>query len=221
MTQPDAANPDAHNPHVEYADAHDPYSDGSDEALVRELRRGSSEALTTLFDRYADNVHTYCFRRTASWSTAEDATANVFLEVWRGRSKVTTAHGSALPWLYGVANNVCRNANRSSNRWLRMLSRVPQQPSEHDHADLVAGRIDSERQMADVLAAIERLSQSEQDVLALVVWSGLTYEAAAAALGVPVGTVRSRLSRARRRLAMTIDLPSEPPPDSLAKDRHV
>lgn len=187
-----------------------PQSGETDEALVEALRGGSGEALTALFDRYADAVYTYCFRRTASWSTAEDASATVFLEIWRGRGKVITSDGSALPWLYGVANNVCRNATRSSHRWLRAVSRVPPPESEHDHADSVVSRVDSERQMASVLAAIAKLPSSEQDVLALVLWSGLSYDAAAAALGIPIGTIRSRLARARRRLA----LPSDDSPSS-------
>jgi RNA polymerase sigma-70 factor (ECF subfamily) len=197
-----------------------PHSEETDQALVEALRNGSPDALTALFDRYADSVYTYCFRRTASWSTAEDASATVFLEIWRGRSRViTSADGSALPWLYGVANNVCRNATRSSHRWARALSRVPPAPSEHDHADSVAGRLDSERQMASVLAAIADLPRPEQDVLALVVWSGLSYDAAATALGVPIGTVRSRLSRARRHLATAVDVPASS--DPAERDDHV
>lgn len=196
-----------------------PHTEDTDEALVVELRRGSCDALTTLFDRYADDVYTYCFRRTASWSTAEDASATVFLEIWRGRSKVVTSDGSALPWLYGVANNVCRNAIRSSHRWTRALSRLPIPQAELDHADSVADWLDSERRMASVLAAIAGLSQPEQDVLALVVWSALSYDAAATALGVPVGTVRSRLARARRRLALAVDIP--PLSDPASKDDHV
>ncbi len=196
-----------------------PHTEETDEALVEALHGGSGDALTTLFDRYADAVYTYCFRRTASWSTAEDASATVFLEIWRGRSKVITSGGSALPWLYGVANNVCRNATRSSHRWTRARSRLPLPQSEHDHADSVADRLDSERQMASVLAALAGLSQPEQDVLALVVWSALSYDAAATALGVPVGTVRSRLARARRRLVIAVDVPASSGPAQ--KDDHV
>jgi RNA polymerase sigma-70 factor (ECF subfamily) len=193
-------------------------TDDSDEDLVAELQRDDGDALTTLFDRYADDVHTYCFRRTASWPTAEDATATVFLEVWRGRAKVVVTNGSALPWLYGIANNVCRNATRSSNRWLRALSRAPALQPEYDPADAVAGRIDSERHMSHVLAAVQQLPRAEQDVLALIVWSGLSYANAATALGVPIGTIRSRLARARRRLAL--DVAETPSATSPSEDDH-
>jgi RNA polymerase sigma factor (sigma-70 family) len=172
----------------------------SEPSLVEELRHDSRAALAELFDRHADAIYNYCFRRTASWSAAEDATSTVFLEAWRTRRNMRTHDGSALPWLYGIANNVCRSTLRSRDRMYRALRRVPDVGTAPDHAETVAGRVDSERQMAQVLEAVRRLPRHEQEVLALIVWSGLSYEQAAAALEVPIGTVRSRLSRARQRL---------------------
>jgi len=174
----------------------------SEAELVEELRAGSHDALTDLFDRYGDRIHTHCFRQLGSWHEAEDATATVFLEVWRHRARVLEHDGSALPWLFGVATNVCRNLNRSSRRRLRMVGRLPDPEPVPDHAALVSEQLDAEVRMRQVLAAIEQLPAHERDVLALVAWAGLTYEQAAAALAVPVGTVRSRLSRARKRLAL-------------------
>lgn len=177
----------------------------SEATLVDELRHGSRAALAELFDRYADTVYTYCFRRTASWTTAEDATSTVFLEAWRGRASMRVVDGSALPWLYGIANNVCRNSARSRRRMAQALTRVPHEGTAPDHAEQVAARLDSERRMRAVLDSVRRLPRHEQEVLALIAWSGLTYEQAATALDVPVGTVRSRLARARRRLGELID----------------
>lgn len=184
--------------------------DSSDSVLIDQLRTGSGPALTSLFDRYGDAIYTYCFRRTASWHVAEDATATVFLEAWRGRSRVTAYDDSALPWLYGIANNVCRNLARSSRRHLHAVDRLAPEVSAPDHAERVADHVDSERRMTEILAAIARLPRHEQDALALVAWSGLSYDAAAAALDVPVGTVRSRLSRARQRLAASLAAPDSP-----------
>src|SRR6476469_9521428 len=93
-----------------------PSLDRTDSQLVDELRKGSSAALAALFDRHVDAVYTYCFRRTASWHLAEDATSTVFLELWRGRSRIQEHDGSALPWLYGIARNVCRSNDRSLRR---------------------------------------------------------------------------------------------------------
>ncbi len=181
-----------------------------DPVLVEQLNSGSGAALTALFDRHGDAIYNFCFRRTASWHLAEDATATVFLEAWRGRGRVSAYDESALPWLYGIANNVCRNQARTSRRHLHAVGRMPSEGAAPDHADRVADQIDSERRMAAVLAAIRRLPQREQDVLALVTWTGLSYDQTAAALDVPVGTVRSRLSRARQRLASSLASPDSP-----------
>jgi RNA polymerase sigma factor (sigma-70 family) len=109
-------------------------------------------------------------------------------------------HGeSLLPWLYGVATNVLRNRSRSLRRYRAALERIPR-GHEPDFADDIADRLGDEEQMRHVLEAIELLPKRDQDVLALCVSSELTYEEAAVALNLPVGTVRSRLSRARARL---------------------
>ena len=109
-----------------------------------------------------------------------------------------------LPWLYGIATNVCRNATRSQRRHAAALGRLPRPPHGPDHADAVGDRVDSERAMARIAAELEALPERDREVIALVVWSGLSYEEAARSLGVPVGTVRSRLSRARARLGSAL-----------------
>ncbi|QIG42659.1 RNA polymerase sigma factor [Nocardioides anomalus] len=172
--------------------------------LVADLRGGDPAALATLFDRYGDRLYNHCFRHLGDWAEAEDATSSVFLEVWRHRRRVRLHNGSALPWLYGVATNVCRNAGRSRRRRQRALARLPHPASEADHAEAVTDRLGSEARMRAVLAQVEALPAHEREVLGLVAWAGLTYEQAAAALDVPVGTVRSRLSRARARLAQEV-----------------
>lgn len=175
-----------------------------DPVLVEQLNAGSGAALTALFDRHGDAIYNFCFRRTASWHAAEDATATVFLEAWRSRGRMSAYDESALPWLYGIANNVCRNQARTTKRHLHAVGRMPSETAAPDHADRVADQIDGERRMVEVLGAIRRLPLHEQEVLALVTWTGLSYEQAAAALDVPVGTVRSRLSRARQRLTASL-----------------
>jgi len=178
-------------------------SESSEAAVAAALLSGERDAVATLFDRHADRIHAHCFRLTGDRSDAEDATATTFLEVWRHHERVQVHDGSALPWLYGVATNVCRNLTRSRRRHLRAVSRVPETGAAPDHADAVSERLDTEARMRRVLDAVALLPQRERDVLALVAWSGLSYEQAATALDVPIGTVRSRLSRARARLAST------------------
>jgi RNA polymerase sigma factor (sigma-70 family) len=175
-------------------------TDSGEQHLVDGLRSDDPDALAQLFDRYADRIYNHCFRATGNWAEAEDATSTVFLEVWRHRHRVQAHEGSALPWLYGVATNVCRNLTRSRRRRWRALAALPDPAVEPDHAERVTERIGSTERMQAVLAVIDDLPAHEREVLGLVAWSGLTYEQAAAALDVPVGTVRSRLSRARARL---------------------
>jgi RNA polymerase sigma-70 factor (ECF subfamily) len=154
-----------------------------------------------LFERHARSVYNHCFRRTASWADADELTSAVFMEAWRRRHVVRPVGESARPWLLGVANNLLRNHHRSLRRYRAALARLPGSGRELDPADDVVGRLADEGQMRRVLALVERLPRRDQEVLALCAWSGLTYQEAATVLDVPVGTVRSRLARARARLA--------------------
>ncbi len=181
---------------------------GTDRMLWDDPARARSDVFAMLFERHAKAIYNYCFRQTGSWAAAEDLVSVVFLEAWRRRRDVSLHQDSALPWLYGVATNVCRNNRRSVRRHRAALHRINEQLSEPDPADDVADRVDDERRMRSLHVAIRTLPRREQEVLALVVWSGLDYAAAAAALGVPIGTVRSRMSRARARLAGRLDLPA-------------
>jgi len=162
---------------------------------------GDAASFGTLFERHARSVYNHCFRRTASWADAEELVSAVFVEAWRRRREVRPAHESARPWLLGVANNLLRNHRRSLGRYRAALARLPATGDQPDPADDVAGRLAHEHQMRRVLDLVEQLPRRDQEVLALCAWSELTYPEAAAVLGVPVGTVRSRLARARARLA--------------------
>jgi RNA polymerase sigma factor (sigma-70 family) len=171
----------------------------SDARLWARACAGDQSAFGELFVRHANRVHNYCFRRTGSWTLAEDATSQTFMEAWRRRSSIVVSD-SLLPWLFVAANNVCRNSDRARRRTANLLAKAPLPNDVGDHADEVAARIDDERQMQHVLSALRTLKRADQDVVAMCDWEGLSYDEAAAVLGVPIGTVRSRLSRARARL---------------------
>jgi len=166
---------------------------------------GAGDAFGELFERHADRVYAHCFSRTGSWSMAEDLTSVVFLEAWRRRSEVRFSGDSALPWLLGVANNATRNAQRSVRRHNLLLAKLPPPGQEADIAADAAARVDQERLAQHLLCAMARLREAEQEVLALCDWAGLSYAEAAVATGVPEGTVRSRLSRARQHLRELAD----------------
>lgn len=169
--------------------------------LRKRIRAGDHDAFGELFDAYARSVYNHSFRLTGDWAQAEDLVSLTFLDAWRLRGKVDEEGGSLRPWLLGIATNVTRNTRRAARRHAAALSRLPREEVERDFADEVAARLDDRAELALVRAALATLRRAEREVLALCVWSGLDYQAAAEALGVPVGTVRSRLSRARAKLA--------------------
>jgi RNA polymerase sigma factor (sigma-70 family) len=172
----------------------------SDGELWLRAQSGDGRAFGELFERHADAVYNHCFRRTASWSQAQDLTSVVFLEAWRKRKAVRLVGDSIRPLLLAVANNVMRNASRAAGRYERFLARIPKPPESEAFSDEVDRRLDEERSMRLLLDYLDELRIEEREALSLCYWSGLSYEEAAAALGVPVGTIRSRLSRARRHL---------------------
>jgi RNA polymerase sigma-70 factor (ECF subfamily) len=176
-----------------------------DGELWRRARHGEAECFGVLFDRHGEAVRAFCARRTGSTDAADDLVSIVFLEAWRRRGEVELIDGNALPWLYGIARRTVQHRRRTALRHRRALDRLAPASATPDHADEVAGRLDDERQLARLRAAFERLGPADRDVLVLCVWQGLSYAEAAVALGVPVGTVRSRLSRARSRLGTTAD----------------
>ena len=176
-----------------------PIATDTDLSLWARTRQGDVEAFGCLFERHARAIYNFCFRRTADWSVAEDLTSVVFLEAWRRRDTQLLPE-KVLPWLYGIATNVVRNRRRSSRRYAVALARFVPPDSPPDFTEEILDRLDDEREMAGVLRLVSRLSRGQQDVLALCVWAELSYEDAALALGVPVGTVRSRLARARTRM---------------------
>lgn len=191
---------------------------GVSDAVLWARTREEPSAFAELFQRHADAVYNHCFRKTASWSTAEDLRSVVFLEAWRRRHDVRLHEESVLPWLLAVANNVVRTRSRSLRRHRAMLRRLPVSMVSPDDPEAEAiQRLHDEEQMRRVQHAIGDLNRAEQDVLALCVWAELDYAAAAVALGVPVGTVKSRLSRAREKLRRAIgeDYPDDAYPTDL------
>lgn len=166
------------------------------------IRSGDPDVFRELFDDHARSVYNHGFRLTGAWSVAEDVVSLTFLEAWRLRERVDVdgEAGSLRPWLLGIATNVARNVRSAARRHAGALARLPPPEVVPDFAEEVVGRLRDRERLAQVRTALAALRQPEREVVALCVWSGLDYAEAAAALGVPVGTVRSRLSRARGKL---------------------
>lgn len=181
------------------ARGHNKSVEASETELWARSRAGDADAFGMLFERHAPLIYNYCFRRIGNRETAQELVSIVFLEAWRRRDKELGAD-KVLPWLYGVATNVVRHQRRSERRFAAALSRLPMPETETDFASTADEHLEYERQAQHALSLLGRLPKREQDVFILCVGMELDYEDAALALAVPIGTVRSRLSRARARL---------------------
>jgi RNA polymerase sigma factor (sigma-70 family) len=172
----------------------------SDNELWKRAAGGDVEAFGDLFSRHAPAVRAFCLRRTADPAAADDLTSIVFLEAWRRRADVQIERDAMRAWLLGVAVNSLRGHLRSRRRHAAALTRLRVERPEADEIDRAAERLDAATRLRAARDALAGLRRQERDVLTLVAWGELDYEGVALALGIPVGTVRSRLSRARRRL---------------------
>jgi RNA polymerase sigma factor (sigma-70 family) len=167
----------------------------ADNAIV-ERALADPEAFTALFDRYADDVHRYVVRRLGS-DAAEDVTAETFTVAFARRARFDLSRPDARPWLLGIATNLIRGHRRTELRRWRAMARAVPAATEEAEGDRVAARVTAQAARRELAAALARLSPSQRDVLLLHAWAELDYDGIAVALGVPVGTVRSRLHRAR------------------------
>lgn len=182
----------------------------ADEVLWTQAQQGDARSFGDLFDRHCDSVLNYCAFKLGTYQDAEDLTSQVFLEAWRCRHRLTVQGATAVPLLFGIAAHVCAHQQRKLGRATRAVQRLPRPTGlEDDQADVVANRVDAQRDAAVVRRAIDDLAVDQRMVVELCLIGGLDTHAASVALNVPEGTVKSRLSRARRRLLTTLTAGAE------------
>lgn len=172
-----------------------------DDATLMRAAQTDPASFGALFDRHFAAVYRFCERRVGR-SMAEDLAGETFRRAFEGRHSYDLRRPSALPWLYRIALNLIRDALRARAAEDRAYSRLHALAATGlpIQGDQPARRAEARGDLA--LLARLLLAEPEEDVEALFlhVWDGLSYLDVAAALGVPVGTVRSRLSRLRHRL---------------------
>ncbi|TFV45992.1 RNA polymerase sigma factor [Blastococcus sp. TF02A-35] len=166
------------------------------ELMARSL--ADPEAFAPLFDRHAATVHRYLGRRVGE--LADDLVSETFLVAFRRRAAYRPDHVEVRPWLLGIATNLVHGHVRTEQRRYRALAREAARPvgQAADPGDS-ADRLDAEALRGPLAAALAKLKAHDRDALLLLAWGQLGYEEIAAVLDVPVGTVRSRLHRARRQ----------------------
>ncbi|WP_433337212.1 RNA polymerase sigma factor [Spirillospora sp. CA-294931] len=170
----------------------------SDAEVVRQSL-DDPERFAELFDRHHRRIHAYVARRLGT-QAADDIVAETFLAAFRRRASYDLDRPLARPWLYGIATTLIARHRRAEERHYRALQRTGADPLPEPMADAVITRVVAESHERVLGGALAGLARGDRDVLLLVAWGGLTYEEVAQALEVPVGTVRSRLHRARRRV---------------------
>ncbi|GAA3472131.1 RNA polymerase sigma factor [Nonomuraea roseola] len=170
----------------------------ADDAELIRRSHDDPEQFAGLFDRYIEQIHRYVARRLGT-QAADDIAAETFLTAFRRRASYDLTQRLARPWLYGIATTLMARHRRGEERFLRALSRTGVDPLPEPMADAVVGRVAAQEEDRRLAGALAGLSQGDRDVLLLVAWGDLTYEEVAWALGVPIGTVRSRLHRARKK----------------------
>lgn len=178
-----------------------------DEHTWQRACAGEPEAFGEIFDRHSDRVYRQCLRRLASREDAEDLTSSVFIEAWHARDRVRFVDGSALPWLLVVTANLCSKHLRANSRRRKYEAACSTDAThESDIAEEAVGNVDRERLTMLVAQVISTLSADEQQLVTLCDLGELSYKQAAAALSIPVGTVRSRLSRAHSKLRIRMQI---------------
>lgn len=170
-----------------------------DDGAVIRSSLDEPERFAVLFDRYARQVHQYVSRRLGT-QLADDIVGETFLIAFRRRETFDPARTLARPWLYGIATTLVARHRRNEERFLRALKRTGADPLPEPVAEAVARQVTAGAQERALAGALARLPRGDRDVLLLVAWADLSYEETAQTLDIPLGTVRSRLHRARRRL---------------------
>jgi RNA polymerase sigma-70 factor, ECF subfamily len=182
----------------------------SDAALISQSCK-EPERFAVLFDRHAAGIHRYLARRVGP-DSADDLVAETFLIAFKQRARFDVSRADARPWLYGIATNLVGRHRRDEIRFFRAIARTGNDPAAglsargaadgaaEPLADGVTRRVVAQGVRKQLAAALGGLAKADRDVLLLIAAGGFSYQEVALALGVPVGTVSSRLARARRKV---------------------
>jgi RNA polymerase sigma factor (sigma-70 family) len=155
------------------------------------------DAFREIFERHASTVHAYA-RKRIGMTAGEEILAQTFLTAFEKRARFDLSYESARPWLLGIATNIIRHHLREEREHLTALGKMFREQPE-DPVDDVA-RLDAQRMNPRLIAALLALSDDDRETFLLLALGQLTYEEVASALRIPIGTVRSRIHRARMHL---------------------
>ena len=161
---------------------------------------GDSAAFGELFDKHRDRVFRHAFRLVGDVHDAEDATATVFLELWRRRKHVRVVDGSILPWLLVTTTNACRNIQRAVRRYRTFIDALPRDPDSLGAEEELLQRHPLNSVGEPLIAALRTLTPTNMQLFALVNLEDYPISDAAAVMGLSTTAAKTRLHRSRVQL---------------------
>jgi RNA polymerase sigma-70 factor (ECF subfamily) len=197
-------------------DAPQPAAGRSDADVVAASVR-DPDAFTELFERHWDALYRFCLNR--SGSAGEDIAAEAFRVAFDRRGRYDSRYHDARPWLFGIASNLLRDHFRAARREESKLSRSAAIATFSDDAAELNGL---ERQLLGphLAGALRGIPAADRDALLLMAWADLDYEQIAQALDIPLGTVRSRIHRARQRVREYLETHEQDEASRAKGNRH-
>lgn len=175
----------------------------ADDAEVITASLAEPGRFAVLFDRHAPHIHRYLARRVGP-QVAEDLLAETFLVAFGKRAAYDPAFRDARGWLYGIATHLVGQHRREEIRRFRLSQAAGPDVDQNDYSERSVVRLTARSVRSVLVAALAELAEPDRDVLLLFAWEQLSYEEVARALGIPVGTVRSRLHRARAKIRQAL-----------------
>jgi RNA polymerase sigma-70 factor (ECF subfamily) len=175
----------------------------ADDATVIAASRAEPDRFASLFDRHAPHIHRYLARRVGR-QAADDLVAETFLVAFGKRAGYDPRFRDARPWLYGIATNLVGQHRREEVRQFRLRQAAGPAPVQNDCAERTVVNLTAQSVRAQLAEALAGLAESDRDVLLLIAWEQLSYDEVARSLGIPIGTVRSRLYRARTKVRQAL-----------------
>ena len=176
----------------------------TDSNIIRRSR-DSPTAFGELYDRHASVIYRYAARRAGDFA-ADDVTSETFLVAWEQLETYDLDRDDARPWLLGIATNLLRRHHRAEAKMLKTAAKAASREALSDDSDRIAAQIDAKLATGRIASTLRSMAAIDRETLLLYAWADLTYEGIAVAMDVPVGTVRSRLNRARQTLRTQLNL---------------
>jgi RNA polymerase sigma factor (sigma-70 family) len=180
------------------------HSVSTDSDIIRRSR-DSPAVFGELYDRHASAIYRYAARRAGDFA-AEDVTSETFLVAWERLGSYDHGRDDARPWLFGIATNLLRRHHRAEAKVLQAAARSSTREAIADDSDRIAAQVDASAATGRIAHTLRSMAAIDRETLLLYAWADLTYEGIAVAMEVPVGTVRSRLNRARQTLRTQLNL---------------